>query len=59
MESTQLFLKEKLPKRTLGRGIAFRTKALPLLAFLFFRRFFSLAQREKAALILIESGSMA
>jgi hypothetical protein len=45
----QLFLKEKLPKRTLRRDIAFGTKAVSLLAFLFFRRFFSLAQREKAA----------
>jgi len=44
----QLFLKENLPKRALRRDIAFGTKAVSLLAFLFFRRFFSLAQREKA-----------
>jgi hypothetical protein len=41
--SSAPFFVRKRTKKNLRRGIAFLTKALPLLAFLFFRRFFSLA----------------
>jgi hypothetical protein len=41
-------LKERVQtQRTLRRGMAFRTKGIPLLKFLFFRRFFSLDKEKK------------